>query len=363
MGGTWIARRYQPGDEDQILHLRRHVFGAVDQQRNTQEYWRWEFRDCPAGEATIWVAVAGESIVGHYAIRPAMMQHCGEPVLGSTSIDAMTHPDYRRESVFATLGKRAYADLAQDGPALTYIFPRKISMKGSIAKFDWKYLCALPVFVKPIDVAAVVERFISSRAALAPVRAVSRLLLDLSCRGHRTRPEERCEVRWLERFDQSNDDLWRQLSPRYPLAVVRDSTYMNWRYCDNPGRQYRTMVAEQAGGIVSYVTLRCMEQFGLRGGMIVDLGALQGCEGALAVLLDEAEGFFRGERVDVAACLVSGDERYVQLLRRQGFRPLPAQVGFKQWYFGYRLNNPAIDGEVCVDRSNWFLTFGDTDVV
>jgi hypothetical protein len=363
MGGTWIARRYQSGDEERILQLRRLVFGEADAPRNTAEYWRWEYLDAPAGRATIWVGEAEGSIVGHYAIRPVRMQHGGEPVLGSISIDAMTHPHYRRESVFATLGQRAYADLAQDGPALTYIFPRKISMVGSIAKFDWKYLCALSVFVKPIDASTVVERFISGRAVLAPVRAVSRLLLGMVYKGRRSRAEECCEVRWLKRFDGRIDRFWAQLAPRYPIAVVRDSTYLNWRYFDNPGRDYRTLVAEQSGDIISYVTLRCMEQFGLRGGMIVDLGALPGCEGALAVLLDRAEGFFGEEGVDVLACLVNGDERYVQLLRQQGFQPLPAKLGFKQWYFGYRLNSPALDGEVCADPSNWFLTFGDTDVV
>lgn len=363
MGGSWIARRYQPGDEDGILRLRRLVFGEADAPRNTAEYWRWEYIDAPAGRATIWVGEAEGSIVGHYAIRPVKMQHRGEPVLGSTSIDAMTHPHYRRESVFATLGQRAYEDVAQDGPSLTYIFPRKISMAGSIAKFDWKYLCALSVFVKPIDGSAIAERFISDRAILAPVRAISRLLLGLVYKGRHSHAEECCELRWLERFDGGIDRFWAQLAPRYPIAVVRDSSYLNWRYFDNPDRYYRTLVAVQSGDIVSYIILRCMEQFGLRGGMIVDLGALPGCEGALAALVDRAEEFFRVEEMDVLACLVNGDERYVQLLRQQGFRLLPAKLGFKQWYFGYRLNRPTLDGEVCADRSNWFLTFGDTDVV
>jgi hypothetical protein len=363
MGGTWIARPYRPGDEEGILQLRRLVFGEVDAPRNTVEYWRWEYVDAPAGRATIWVGEAEGSIVGHYAIRPVKMQHRGEPVLGSTSIDAMTHPHYRRESVFATLGQRAYAELAQDGPALTYIFPRKISMAGSIAKFDWKYLCALSVFVKPIDVNAVVERFISGRAILAPVRAVSRVLLGLVYKGRRRHPQERGEVRWLERFDDRVDRFWAQLAPRYPIAVVRDSSYLNWRYFDNPSRDYRALAAERGGDIISYAILRRMEQFGLRGGMIVDLGALPGCEGALAALLDRAEELFREEQMDVMACLVNGDERYVQLLRQRGFRPLPSRLGFKQWYFGYRINNPRLDEEVCADRSNWFLTFGDTDVV
>jgi hypothetical protein len=363
MTGKWIARRYEPGDEERIIQLRKLVFGDGEEQRNTQEYWRWEYRDCPAGQATIWVAEAGESIVGHYAVRPVRMQYCGEPILGSTSIDAMTHPDYRGQDVFATLGQAVYADLAREGPALTYIFPRKISMIGSIAKFDWEYLCALSVFVKPLRAARIVDRFVPGRAAIAPVRATLRLLLGLLTKPRPVVGEEEYSVRWLDRFDHRIDEFWSRVAPRHRIAVVRDSAYLNWRYFDNPAREYRAIVAQRAGEIVAYLVTRCMEQFGLRGGMIVDLGALPGGEGALALLLGHAEQFFREQGMDLTACLINGERRYVPLLRQQGSWPLPGRLGFKRWYFGYRLNSPKLSEAVCADRAHWFLTFGDTDVV
>jgi hypothetical protein len=145
--------------------------------------------------------------------------------------------------------------------------------------------------------------------------------------------------------------------------VVRDSAYLNWRYFDNPAREYRAIVAQRAGEIVAYLVTRCMEQFGLRGGMIVDLGALPGGEGALALLLGHAEQFFREQGMDLTACLINGERRYVPLLRQQGSWPLPGRLGFKRWYFGYRLNSPKLSEAVCADRAHWFLTFGDTDVV
>ena len=123
------------------------------------------------------------------------------------------------------------------------------------------------------------------------------------------------------------------------------------------------MVAERTGEVVAYVTLRCMEQYGLRGGMIVDLMGAPGSEEALSSLLGHAERFLREQQMDVMACLVNGDDRYTRLLRKQGFLPLPGKIGFKEWYFGYRINRPTVSEEVCADRSSWFLTFGDTDVV
>ena len=105
------------------------------------------------------------------------------------------------------------------------------------------------------------------------------------------------------------------------------------------------------------MTLRCMEQYGLRGGMIVDLVAAPGREKVLFSFLGHAERFLREQQMDVMACLVNGDDRYTRLLRKQGFLPLPGKIGFKEWYFGYRINRPTVSEEVCADRSSWFLTF------
>ena len=134
---------------------------------------------------------------------------------------------------------------------------------------------------------------------------------------------------------------------------------MNWRYFDNLGRDCRMVVGE----IVASVTFRCMEHCGLRGGMIVDLVAAPDREKLLFSLLGHAERFLREQQMDVMACLVNGDDRYMCLLRKRGVLLLPGKMGFKEWDFGYRINGPTVSEEVCADRSSWFLTFGDADVV
>jgi GNAT superfamily N-acetyltransferase len=363
MSKTWRARRYEAGDEKEILALRRLVFANGEAVRNSEAYWRWEYVDCPAGPAAIWLAVDDSRVVGHYAVRPVRMQCDGEPLAGSVSLDAMTHPDYRREGIFAALGRETYKDVERAGLDLTYIWPRKISMLGTIAKFDWVYMFAPPVLVKPLNLASVVGRFVRNRTQGRDSVEQGRVQISRPGRVAGSSLRENGQSRWIDRFDGAIDLFWERALARHRLATVRDSIYLNWRYFDNPGRQYEAIVGESDEGILAYVVIRCMEHSGLRGGMIVDLGSLPGQAGVLASLLAQLGQVLRERRMDLMACLLSGDEEYADVLRRQGFRRLPFRLGFKEWYFGCRLNSPTLDGEFFLNPANWFLTFGDTDVI
>ena len=363
MQRQWVARRYQPGDEFQILGLRRLVFGDGDEQRNTESHWRWEFQENPAGRGRIWLAVAGDKVVGQYAVIPVRMQYFGEAMMGSLSLETMTHPDFRRQAVFTTLANRMYEELEREGIPVTHGFPNENSVEGFVTKLGWMYVRSLPVFVKPLEISRVIGRLIRGRALAHAIGRVSNPLARVLFRPTHASRVKRSEVEWIERFDARMDAFWRQSAPRRRITVIRDSTYLNWRYFDNPGRRYWAVVAGSGGGILGYVILRCMEQSGLHGGMIVDIGALPGRELELGALLVEVEGFFREQRMDLIACLISGDDEYSGLLRRSGYMSLPRKLSFKEWHFGCRVHSPALDSEFFADPSNWFVTFGDTDVV
>ena len=363
MDRRWIARRYQPGDEAEILRLRRLVFGDRDDHRNTESSWEWGFRDNPAGCARIWLAVAADRIVGHYAVIPVRMRHCGEELMGSLSLDTMTHPDYRREAIFTTLASRVYEELGKAGTSVTHGFPNSNSVKGFVTNLGWLYVSSLPVFVKPLNASRIVERFIGNRALAYAINKVSNPLARLLFRPTDAFQRKGSKVRWIDRFDERMDAFWDQVASRYRIAVVRDSTYLNWRYFDNPGRQYRAVIAEDGDDVLAYVILRRMEEFRLRGGVIVDLGARRGCEGVLGVLIREAEKSFEKQHIDLVASLVGGQPEYVDVLTKRGFVRRPKQLGFKEWHFGCRLNTPTLDSDVFADASNWFVTFGDTDII
>ena len=46
----------------------------------------------------------------------------------------------------------------------------------------------------------------------------------------------RLETREVPRFTAAHDRLWRQDEAHFPVAVVRDASYLNWKYVDQPGQ-------------------------------------------------------------------------------------------------------------------------------
>jgi GNAT superfamily N-acetyltransferase len=362
MEREWSTREYQPGDEAGIVALWKEAFPEGESGRADLTYWNWQFRDPPAGFARIRVAVVDEAIVGHYAVIPVHMQVRGESVVATLSLDTMTHPEYQRQGIFTTLANELYAELGYAGFPITFGFPNDNSIGSFVRKLQWTYLCSLPVYVKPLRPSVIVDRIISSRPLAAVAKPLARLATTVVSRPLTVNDQVRASVRWLKQFDARADEVWQTAYDHRKIAVTRDAALLNWRYFLNPRRAYGVVAFEDKDQLVAYAVVRCMEQFGLRGGMITDLIGRPGRGGALQAVLAVAVEHFVEQRMDLAACLMYGDRRVARLLKRNGFLLVPRRA-FKEWYFGVRVNNESVSPDLVNDPGNWYLTFGDTDII
>ena len=363
MEAKWFAREYEAGDESAIGALWRAAFPDDDEVGRTElEYWNWQYRDPPAGFARIRVAVADGRIVGHYAVIPVAMQVEGKHVCGTLSLDTMTHPDYQRQGILTTLANEVYDELGRDDLPITYGFPNENSVGALTNKLGWDYVCALQVYVKPLRPEAIAEVVLANRALAAVAKRLAHQGAALLSRPSSAAVGVDESIRWLDRFDERADDLWRAVCDRSTNALTRSADLLNWRYPQNPLRRYHIVAYEQQGQLVAYAVLRCMAQFGLRGGMITELVGLPGRDDAFKAVLATAEAHFQEQDMDLIACLMHGDRRSVRLLRRAGFLPAPRRM-FKQWHFCVRINNSSVDRGCIADADRWYVTFGDTDII
>jgi hypothetical protein len=363
MEREWLSRAYEPGDEVGIGSLWRTTFSNSDEVGRTElGYWSWQYRDPPAGFGRIRVAVSEDQIVGHYAVVPMQMQVMGEMIRGTLSLDTMTHPDFQRRGILGKLAGEVYDELDRDGLPITYGFPNENSVGALTRKLGWDYVCALPVFVKPLRADRIAGRFLPGRllgTLAGPFARLGSRIISPPCSV--PLPAEP-KLRWLEQFDQQADELWDAVYDPAKIALTRSARFLNWRYPANPLREYRILAYEEDGHLLAFAVLRCMAQFGLRGGMIVELVGDPDRDDALAAVLAGVEEYFRWAGMDLAACLMHGDPRTVRALKRCGFLAAPRRA-FKEWHFCVRLNNGSLDRDALADPERWHVTFGDTDII
>src|SRR5687768_12894851 len=61
----------------------------------TEEYFHWQFRACPAGDAEILLARSGGQLAGLLGTVPATLDIGGTTAPCARMQDVMTHPDWR----------------------------------------------------------------------------------------------------------------------------------------------------------------------------------------------------------------------------------------------------------------------------
>ena len=84
MKRKWSIRAYKEGDEGGIFELDKAVHpSAASDMEQWLKWWRWMYKDNPAGTGKIWLAEDDGKIVGQYAIVPVKVKIGNKVILSS----------------------------------------------------------------------------------------------------------------------------------------------------------------------------------------------------------------------------------------------------------------------------------------
>ncbi len=171
----------------------------------------------------------------------------------------------------------------------------------------------------------------------------------------REKPGSAIRVMEVRFFDRRFDQLWEKWSGG-EIAVVRDSTYLNWRYLNCPAADYRVFTAEERGKLLGYVVLKTFNRGWIRCGNIADLLAAPDDKIAGALLSAAIRHLAKSGAVIVIAW-VPYHSPSSQLFRRMGFFSFPSWV-----HFAARSRRDGDIPQPCLeDERNWHYTIGDKD--
>jgi len=282
---------YEPAQRDDYLQL---LLDAWGDDALTGAEFDWWFARNPAG-SLMSVARDDGRVLGVASHSLYRMMLGGEEALASFSVHATTAPAARGRGIFVALERKHEQEAQERGVAVVLAFASAPTA---------------PLFLGPLGWTPIGELRIWAR--LLPV-------------GGRERER-------IERFEEAGD-----AAKEWPNHVVRDATYLNWRYLDSP----RDYVAYRGDG--GYAVLGHKRHKGRPVALVADL------VGQARPLLRACIAAVRpGTRVLFGLPAPGQAAAYLSC----GFVPTPRTLNF--------MGKP-LAGRLDIDPRAWRVTLGDTD--
>ncbi|MEW6553596.1 MAG: GNAT family N-acetyltransferase [Actinomycetota bacterium] len=316
-----------PADIPAIVDLFNLVFG---QGRDVDD-WRRLYSGTPAGPPVSCVIRESGDIVGHLGAIPAWYGRGADRLRGALLVDIMVHPDRTRRGL-ATRLSLAMHEVLGESFDLSFGFANRQAVPTHL-KTGMSNLGRAPVYVRYPRLSARREPRGGGDLRLRPV----------SLHG----PE-------LElRLGEEALPLWHR---------SRDLATLRWRYSDRPQGRYDFYLYDGAVAGSGYMVLARRKIRGLDAGLIMDIWAGENDWEACRFMLSRAVDLLSGQGVRVIAALDVGNRAVLSALRRLGFLRLPQSVFPSQLNFVFKAYGGA-GVDMPLRRKDWYLTWGDTDLV
>jgi GNAT superfamily N-acetyltransferase len=356
----YVTRWFQRADKQEILQLNA-LEGGVSELAES-DYFDWLYNENPAGRPLLAVATETTTgqIIGFIWYIPIRLRYFGTTVCAYLGANALVHPDYRRRHVYSALQAMAVKECIQRGAAVLYGFGRPASIKGAKA-FGFEAI-NIPLLAKPFDM-----KQLAHARGLGPVLAVALTVgwrLAEATVLHPKLPRGNIKVQQEAAFDESFDRFWQRVADKYPIVVVRDRTFLTWRFCSVPFREYEILSVRDGSELIGYALLRCGEILDVRCGLIMDLLVEPGARGNEAglYLLAAATQRFREAGTWMTVSLMLSHTQEYALLRQAGYALCPQRVASRSYALAARRCAPEILGDSVVHQSrHWFVTLANHD--
>ena len=330
--------RYAPEWRASLVAL----LARVGTTQLTDEEFSWWFDRNPAGEGIVSLAVDEGKVVGVAAMSFFRTRLDGAETRLAIPVNVATDSRYRGQGVFSTLQQENEEAAAASGSPLTVTFPNAKSYPIFVNRLGWIDLPRLRLWARPLRASGVV-RYALGRAGehggMREPSSASRVFHGL-------------EVRPVERFGQSLDELGARAAAGYGNHFSRDAAYFNWRYLDSP-RDYRCFGAYRAGELAGVAVVGHTFKHSVSAGFLADLVAAPEDGAAIRALVSRAVAEVKGG-ADALVLLPPPSSVQRRALARAGFGPTNKKLRF----IGKPLHDEARIDE---QAGAWHFTLGDFD--
>jgi hypothetical protein len=326
----------------------------VRERRVPPKFWQWLYFGNPAGDAVAMIAYHEGRPVGRFERIPLRMIVDGESV-GAELLQGLTlDREFRQWTHYRRLVGGTLREERAEKPAFSFAFATAM-FAGQHHSMGEPVLGRVPVFAAVLDGKAMLRH----RRALPLVSAAAGALAQALFRW-RPRPAAamNIEIREIAEFPEETGSFQHAPALRGPalrgkVALRKDRAYLNWRYTQCPGVDYRRLAAWRGGQLCGFLVWRSDEIGG--NGWILELSALDDDPGTLSALLGAARGEMQLAGAGLVMASFPEGGAAARALRRAGFAGLATR-----WKNLSLIIVPGpLDCPAVSDRTAWTHSMGD----
>jgi len=360
----WVSSTYSPQDAQDTIELLHRALG--DTEAVAPAYQEWQCQRGPAGVAIGTLAREADTgrLVGQAVAIPTRVRLAGRVFTAGLSLEPVSDPAYQDRGIAADLLRDVRDLSAGEGMAFTYALPDQGSYRAYLGQAGFKSVGSVPLLIRPLDPERLAMKTAGSRV-LARTASVARRMWRTPAPVPWQEALPGLEIAEVDSFGGSFAIFWERVQHRFPVMVVRDPAYLNWRFVDVPVREYARFAARSEGVVRGFIVLRATSLGRFSAGLVVDLIVEPSAEGRAAgrLLIDRAYSHFKERDLDIVAGLALRHTDEFRLLRSRGFWVSPRFLEPRPFRLVVRCHDEEPSpSRLAYDLRNWFVTMGDFDI-
>jgi len=318
--------------------------------------WRWMFQQSAARlgvEPMVWLYRGSAGVQAHQgAIAVRLHTSAGECVTG-WFVETMVLERVRGRAVGPMLVAKAKQDLP-----FNLSLGQTSQMRELQFRLGWEEVAPLETLVFVLNGRAVLANKLPAIASLPAGIALTMRQRWRHWKGRR-QPGS-CVVREISRFGAAHDRLWARVKSDYAVAVVRDASYLNWKYVEQPGQTFLCLDIVRGGDVGAVAVIAFQEPSGpyaYRRARLTEVVVPATDEDLVWTLFEAVRHACLERGADLIVFDIINDSLVRQAIRfgfarRSPTRVLLVSVG----------EQPTEAALLTRHSANWLITRGDSDI-
>lgn len=304
-----------------LSEFRKH-FPVVPVEDQKPGFYQWKCFENPVMEGELWVADVDGIIVGIKSVTPRLISRLGDVVIAGEMGDSFVHPDYRGRGIFSALTRIARDAACKNRITFMYHTPNQNSRPIYENKLGHAEIEDMNVrsLVYPLNV----QNLLKKKYRKVPFAAAISLIFGLSLMTIRTfhaLMARQSSVLISREFVASEDfdNLYKRVSSRYDVSVIRDRNYINWRFFKALGNYLVLIAKSEEGDTLGYIVGKTFTIDSVKSGYIADFLIDDKEPYVFHKLLLDLLAYFRREEVDLVVAWANEHSFYKKVLLNFGF--------------------------------------------